>query len=495
MRNTVKGVYFDKIVEYTKFYMKKGGFYMQRSSLPVGISTLKKWKEDMEILHDNLPFQRHSGMWSSIVQSNLIWAILADSYIPPIVLLKDKVGEGKKGKDVFNYSILDGLQRLTTIFSFINGEFLLHSATEDVEIDDEVYELSGLSYEELSDVCKDRIQGYRFSVQCLENYTMEEAEKLFYNINSGVALSSVQRSKSKMGTEMISFLNELLRGNFFTQAINITERQARAEDDLLCLLQGLILQDNIESGYVYKNISTGTCLNYAASLRNNYGDSHKSDLACLVHYLDEAFPQKHKFLRKNNVPIVLVIAGKAMEQDVSPEDFRKFINGFANEVNPLYEEASGSGNVKAVKVQMRLRIMFLAMCEYFDFSAGQIGKPFADDIPLYIPEIENFEDNQDIPSPVASLESDAENQTDETEEETISDIAEDHEIGEAPEEEEETEENSDAESDEDTSPGETDFDEEGLDEADEEEPDQEAEVGTDILADVRDFEEEQSEAV
>lgn len=440
---------------------------MQRSNLPVGVNTLKKWKEDLGTLHDDLPFQRHSGMWSNIVQSNLIWSLLADYYVPPIILLKDKVGVNSKGKDDFHYQVCDGLQRLSTIFAFINGDFRLHSATEDVEIDGETYEIAGQSFEELDDVCKEKILQYRFSVQALENYTMEEAEKLFFNINSGVALSTIQKSKSKMGTEMITFLNELLRGNFFTQGINITERQARAEDDLCLLLQSMLLLDNMESGLEYKNISTATCLSYAASLRGNYGEAHKSDLACLVHYLDEAFPQKHKFLRKNNVPIVIIIAAKAMEQDVSEEDFRRFINSFANEVNDAYDEAGGSGNVKAAKVQMRLRIMFLSMCDYFGLNPDEVGKPFAEDIPLYLSNDENSDINQDIPSPVVSFDADAENQTSETdEEETTSDIAEDHEIGEVPEEEEETGESSD-------------------DAAENEEPD------TDSLSDVRDFEEEQ----
>lgn len=51
----------------------------------------------------------------------------------------------------------------------------------------------------------------------VENYTMSEAESLFYNINSGVSLSTIQKSKAKLGTDLIGFLNGLLQGSFFTQ--------------------------------------------------------------------------------------------------------------------------------------------------------------------------------------------------------------------------------------------------------------------------------------
>lgn len=364
---------------------------MQRSSLPVGLGTLKKWKEEKNCLKDTLPFQRHSGMWNNITQSNLVWALLADSFVPAIVLLKDKSGEDDKGKSISEYQILDGLQRLTTLFSFINGDFALHSATPEVEVDGTPYDLAGCTFDDLSDECKEAITGYRFTVQCIENYTYEEAENLFYNINSGVALSTIQKSKSKMGTELIQFLNELLREDFFTQGINITEKQARSEDDLCTLLQCMLLLDNLYEDREYKNISTGTCLSYAASLRNNYSEEKRERLRDLVVYLSAAFTQKNKFLRKNNIPIVMVCALFAMEQDIESANFRAFINDFANTVNPVYDEAGGSGNVRADKVQMRLRVLFLEMCKYFKLDVDSVGKPFGGDIPLYL---DTEEDNE-----------------------------------------------------------------------------------------------------
>ena len=110
---------------------------MNRSSLPVSVNTMKKWYEsDDKVLQCTLPFQRHSGMWSPILKSNLVWSMLADSYIPPIVLLKDKRGEDSKGKDIFGYQVLEGQQRLiTTLFPFLNDELELHGATEPVEVD------------------------------------------------------------------------------------------------------------------------------------------------------------------------------------------------------------------------------------------------------------------------------------------------------------------------------------------------------------------------
>ena len=110
---------------------------MNRSSLPVSVNTMKKWFEsDDKVLQCTLPFQRHSGMWSPMLKSNLVWSMLADSYIPPIVLLKYKRGEDSKGKDIFGYQVLEGQQRLITIlFPFLNDEWTLHGSVEPVEVD------------------------------------------------------------------------------------------------------------------------------------------------------------------------------------------------------------------------------------------------------------------------------------------------------------------------------------------------------------------------
>lgn len=339
---------------------------------------MKKWYEsDDKVLQCTLPFQRHSGMWSPILKSNLVWSMLADSYIPPIVLLKDKRGEDSKGKDIFGYQVLEGQQRLiTTLFPFLNDEWTLHGSVEPVEVDGFTYDIAGRKFSELEEELQDIIKNYRFTVQAIENYTMEEAEKLYFNINSGVALSAMQKGKAKLGTELIEFLNTLLACSFFTQGINITEKQALKEDDLLMLMQGMALLDMKNTGRDFKTISASAMLGYAESIRGSYSEDAQQTLMEIVDYLDKAFPTKNKFLRKNNTPIVIVMASIALEQNVEAEAFRAFVNDFANSLYPDYEEASGSGNVKITNVKQRLRVMFIAMCDYFRWNIDDVDKPF-----------------------------------------------------------------------------------------------------------------------
>lgn len=380
---------------------------MNRSSLPVSVNTMKKWYEsDDKVLQCTLPFQRHSGMWSPILKSNLVWSMLADSYIPPIVLLKDKRGEDSKGKDIFGYQVLEGQQRLiTTLFPFLNDEWTLHGSVEPVEVDGFTYDIAGRKFSELEEELQDIIKNYRFTVQAIENYTMEEAEKLYFNINSGVALSAMQKGKAKLGTELIEFLNTLLAGSFFTQGINITEKQALKEDDLLMLMQGMALLDMKNTGRDFKTISASAMLGYAESIRGSYSEDAQQILMEIVDYLDKAFPTKNKFLRKNNTPIVIVMASIALEQNVEAEAFRAFVNDFANSLYPAYEEASGSSNVKITNVKQRLRVMFIAMCDYFRWNIDDVDKPFESEEAWSL-DTENSE-NSEVDDDTASADEDS----------------------------------------------------------------------------------------
>ena len=170
------------------------------------------------------------------------------------------------------------------------------------------------------------------------------------------------------------------------------------------LLQTMLLLDNRHEGREYKSISAATCLAYAESIRSTYNADKKEMLQSLVEYLDDTFLAKMKFLRKNNVPIVGLCAKIAQEQGVDSKDYKAFICEFSNNIYPHYEEVSGSGNVKAPKVQMRLRVMFLAMCEYFGWKAEDVRKPFAEDIPLYPDAAENSDLPDDAPTDGVSTE-------------------------------------------------------------------------------------------
>lgn len=141
---------------------------MNRSSLPLGVMALYKyWTSSEQTLRCSLSFQRNSGMWNLITKSSLVASVLSDSFIPAVVFLKDKVGTSDKGKDICRYEILDGQQRLTSLFEFLDDRWALHGSIEPIEFDGFTYDIAGKKFSELEPELQDAIKGYRFSIQAL----------------------------------------------------------------------------------------------------------------------------------------------------------------------------------------------------------------------------------------------------------------------------------------------------------------------------------------
>ena len=342
---------------------------MNKTTLPQGVRQLAKWHGKGTLKFD-LPIQRASGQWSLINKSLLVHSILADYPIPAIYLVKYK----GKDKEAY-YQALDGKQRCTSLFEFINGGYALHGSTPDVRVDGVWYVLANKTFDELTDDCKDLVLGYRFTVYVIEDATDEEIEEAFARLNASVPLTLIQKARTEMGTELAGWTREITQLPFFQHRISLTVAQARRESELEVLLQSMLLMDAKDKGYQYTAISMSGVMKYCHVIRGDYGDERRTVVRCITEYLTDAFPEVHKFLKKSNVPMVFVMADLAMQNDIAPDKFKAFIDSFAGSVCPAYEENMGSGNIKRAKTEGRLLAMFKEMVAYFHLPADSAGTP------------------------------------------------------------------------------------------------------------------------
>lgn len=339
---------------------------MNRSTLPTGIKTLKNWN-DKQTLKFDLPIQRNSGMWNLLQKSMLVYSILNEYPVPSLYLAK------YKNDSETIYQAIDGKQRCTSLFEFINGDYALHPKTPPVEVDGTVFDIAGLTFEELSDDCKDALLGFRFTIYCLEDATDEQIEEIFELINNATPLSTIQKSKAKIGTELSKFLSNVLQLNFWQESVNLTVAQMRREDNLLLLLQSALLLNMQISDYDFKSISAAECLKFCEHLRSDFPNELKEQLENITIYLSDAFEGKGtiKYLRKNNVPIVFVVAKLAMDNGFEAQSFKAFIDDFFTTENEAYKEYSGSGNVKKANTQGRLVELTKGFIEYYNIDISE----------------------------------------------------------------------------------------------------------------------------
>lgn len=339
---------------------------MEKNSLNTGLAQLKKWHEERNTLRFSLVYQRKAGQWSPVVRSLLIWSVLTGSYVPPLVFLKEEEDLiDEKGKPMSVYSVLDGLQRLSNCFSFMNDEWRIHGSCPDVDIDGETYELSGKLFSELPQELQNLINSYKFSIAAISHATEDEATMLYANINAGKELSVIAKAKPKLGVVLCEYVESVREKSFIAQGLHLSTSQALKEEDIACILQSLML---ITEEYdEYKSLSVAECFKFAEWLHNNVTERMKTDFAEIIDYLS-VYTAKTKYLRKNNVSCIVKLAEQMMLEGISAKDYKSFLDGFFSSENEEYKEFSGVGNVKRPNVEGRYGVLMRECYQHFNLE-------------------------------------------------------------------------------------------------------------------------------
>ena len=342
---------------------------MIKTTLNWTIKNLKAMHDSKETLNFDHPIQRQSAQWTNLQQSLLVHSILANYPVPAVYVEKtDSAETDDKGKAIYKYSVLDGKQRMTTVFSFINGEYALNEETPAAEIEGETYTLAGRTFEELDEDVRQELLRFKFSIFAFEDATDDEIEEIFFRLNNSTPLSKPQKARPLMGTENARFINSILTGSFFTEKCNFSKLQLRKSDDMCTLLQSMMLLDHKYGGYEYASISADEVMRYSAAIKGNYSEEQKDLLLEIIDYLNEAFDEKEKLLKKINVPMVVLMADIAIKEEIEPNEFHDwFLYFFVS--NKEYSQYCSSGSIKKEKVLGRLTTMEAHFTKHFKLEA------------------------------------------------------------------------------------------------------------------------------
>lgn len=347
---------------------------MIRTTLNWTVKNLKSMYDGKHTLQMDHVIQRQSGQWDGdrLKKSLLIHSILANYPVPPVYCLKEAISE----KD-YSYSILDGKQRLTTIFDYIDGRYPLDTETPSVTIDDTVYELGGKYFTDLDTECQQELLRFKFTIYGFEDADDDLIEEIFFRLNNSTPLSKPQKAMPLCGVENAKFIKSILSDRFFSDICQFSALQRRKSDDMCTLLQSMMLLDNRYEGYEFSSISADEIMRYAASIKNNYSEEQKNRLYDIIDYLEKVFPEKDKMLKKINIPIVMLAADTAMGDGydpvknlyrVGPMYFRQWFSYFFAECYEEYKQYCSSGSIKKEKTLKRIEIMEASLVGYFELE-------------------------------------------------------------------------------------------------------------------------------
>lgn len=347
---------------------------MIKTTLNWTVKNLKTMYNEKHTLRMDHVIQRQSGQWDGdkLKKSLLIHSILANYPIPPLYCLKEPVND----KD-YSYSVLDGKQRLTTIFDYIDGKYALDEDTPGVIIDDVTYGLGNKYFTDLDIECQQELLRFKFTIYGFEDADDDLIEEIFFRLNNSTPLSKPQKSMALTGVQNATFIKSILSDKFFSEICKFSTLQRRKSDDMCTLLQSMMLLDNRYYGYEYSSLSVDEVMHYAKYIKNNYSEEQKERLYDIIDYLEKAFPEQEKMLKKINIPMIILAADIAMGKDynaakniyrVGAMYFRQWFSYFFTECYEEYKQYCSSGSTKKEKTLKRIEVMETSLIDYFELQ-------------------------------------------------------------------------------------------------------------------------------
>jgi len=174
-------------------------------------------------LFDDPPYQRESAVWSLDRQQLFIDSLL-NGYDVPKIYLHDLRGQHPTRV----YALVDGKQRVTTIWRFLRDEFPLSPRfkVEEANLPPELPPgtpppLAGMRFSQFDPAWREVLERTYLSVVLIQNATEEDIEELFSRLNNGEPLNAAERRNAR-GGDMARLIRELARRPFFTDRLRFS---------------------------------------------------------------------------------------------------------------------------------------------------------------------------------------------------------------------------------------------------------------------------------
>lgn len=186
---------------------------------------------------DISPHYQRRDRWHAEKQSALIESFLLNIPVPPVYLSEDEYG---------TYTVIDGKQRITSIYEFLSGKFKLQDLKE-------VPELNGYSFEELPPQLKRAlsIRPFMRVITLLKQSDPELKYEVFLRLNTGGENLKPQEIRNvAFAGPLNELLFELSENDFLKNKLKITSSKSvpyRNMDDLEMVLRFFTIHSKWEN--------------------------------------------------------------------------------------------------------------------------------------------------------------------------------------------------------------------------------------------------------
>ena len=301
---------------------------------------------------------QRSFVWERHRMSELIWSIIMGFPIPSLYAER---GESVNDK-VKIYDVLDGQQRSTSIYMYLNDEFALTELKPIPYLDEDgnecMIDISGKKFSELEEELKDIIKDATITVRYYDNLSQSDKAEMFRRLNNGKPLSAKSRTlaSAKNIGSLINIGSHKLFHEMLTEKARANKNQA-----VLVVKAWTMLNKQVED------------ISFASKEFNpmiedvEISDGEKIELNNVFDYIvnvhDELVNNHEKGVAKKLYTEVHLISlipnvSKAIENNVSEAMFADWLIAFFktendSETYELYSMACNHGVARAANVMAR----------------------------------------------------------------------------------------------------------------------------------------------
>jgi hypothetical protein len=256
-------------------------------------------------------YQRMGGVWTKEKRRLLIDSILNDYDLPKIYFhVLSNATYSKKG---YRYAVIDGRQRLETIWDFMDGQFTLASDFEyqrDANLD-----LSGLSYDDIAKRHpKIRVKFDSFVLPVVtvttENDDLDLIEDMFSRLNEAVPLNAAEKRNS-IGGYLVKAITDASLHPFFTTKVRFGNNRYQHKEAAARFL--LIEESLLGDGHIVDTKKV-----YLDALARKYretGKKHVGDLleavGGVLDAMDAEFMLSDELLQAQGILVVYYLVFRA----------------------------------------------------------------------------------------------------------------------------------------------------------------------------------------
>lgn len=325
------------------------------------VSSIIKKMDNFVIRFDH-PAQRESDQWNNKMKSNLISDILQGNPIPALVLAEQVINGLSI---VWN---LDGKQRCTNVYSYVNDGYKIAKSVERNIIKYQAisrdqngnpimengvpmfiwkeFDIVNKKFSQLPEELQDRIKDYCFDATLYLNCSSEDITYHIARYNAGKPMNQSQKGIIRLGEDFATTVKSISKMPFFTDCGNFSYKEDRNGTINRVIAESVMATNFIDD---WKKNQEDMC-DY---IRENADIKMFEELEDSIEILTDVVEENHDELFNSKSSFIwFTVFNRARKAGISEDVFAEFLTEFVNTLHSVkingksFDELDGNKSTK-----------------------------------------------------------------------------------------------------------------------------------------------------